>query len=173
MDDVNEYERQRQENILKNKALLLQLQLDAASVSATKKGASKSGSANDSKPKKRIPKKEPETPVPRRTSSRLAGIPADSEVAKRKYENAAAELEEANRAKKARVAGDLSFDLKQGLVDVTKGTRYQRTFTDDDVKETTNKGLRAMREKMMGLKLYEKHGISGRCIGDKTVTFFF
>jgi hypothetical protein len=30
-----------------------------------------------------------------------------------------------------------------------------RTFTEDDIKETTDEGLKALREKMSGLELYE------------------
>ena len=161
MEDSNEYERLRQENILKNKELLLQLQLDAASVGATKKAA-KSSSGSASKPKNRNVKKEPQTPLPRRKSSRLAGLPADSEVAKRKYEESIAALKEAERAKRARVAGDLSFEIKQGLVDITKSTRFERTFTDENVQETTDKDLRAMRQKMMGLRLYGEHLPNGK-----------
>ena len=160
MEDSNEYERLRQENILKNKELLLQLQLDAASVGATKKAAKSSSSA--SKPKNRSVKKEPQSPLPRRKSSRLAGLPADSEVAKRKYEEGVAALQEAERAKRARVAGDLSFEIKQGLVDITKGDRFERTFTDENVQETTDKDLRAMRQKMMGLRLYDQHLPNGK-----------
>ncbi|KAG0641171.1 WD40-repeat-containing domain protein [Tuber brumale] len=155
-EDSNEYERLRQENILKNKELLLQLQLDAASVGTTKRAAiSSSGSA--SKPKNRSVKKELPNPLPTRKSSRLAGLPADSEVAKRKYEEGVTALQEAERAKRARVAGDLSFEIRQGLIDVTKSARFERTFTEENVKETTDKDLRALRQKMMGLRLYDQH----------------
>ena len=30
-----------------------------------------------------------------------------------------------------------------------------RTFTEDDIKETTDEGLKALREKISGLELYE------------------
>ncbi|CAZ81780.1 unnamed protein product [Tuber melanosporum] len=161
MEDSNEYERLRQENILKNKELLLRLRLDAASVGTTKRAAiSSSGSA--SKPKNRSVKKELQSPLPTRKSSRLAGLPADSEVAKRKYEEGVAALQEAEKAKRARVAGDLSFEIRQGLIDVTKSARFERTFTDENVKETTDKDLRAMRQEMMGLRLYDQHLPNGK-----------
>ncbi|RPA98810.1 WD40 repeat-like protein [Choiromyces venosus 120613-1] len=156
MEEPNEYERRREENILRNKEILQRLQIDAASVAATRIAA-RSSSGSASKPKNRSVKKEPQSPLPRRKSSRLAGLPADSEVTKRKYDEEVAALEEAEKAKRMRVAGDLSFDIKQGLVDITKGARFERTFTDENVKKTTNKDLKAMRQKMMGLKLYDRH----------------
>jgi hypothetical protein len=36
-----------------------------------------------------------------------------------------------------------------------------RTFTDEDVKETTDKGLKDLRLRMGGLKLYEKWSVQG------------
>lgn len=162
-DEANEYEQLRQENILKNKALLKQLQLDPASLGNTKRVASSSSKSPAGKSKKGrgAPRKEPETPLPRRTSSRLAGLPADSERAKRKADEDDAALqaaESASRAKRARVPGDLSFELKRGLLDATKGVR---SFTEEDVEETSDKSLKGLREAMMGLKMYEKFEING------------
>lgn len=162
-DEANEYERLRQENILKNQALLRQLQLDPASLGATRKTNSNSTSAPGSS-KKRAPKKEPGIPLPRRTSSRLAGLPADSERAKRKADEDDAALlaaENANRAKRARVPGDLSFELNRNLLDSTRGARFEKSFTDEDVEETTDKSLKSLRESMSGLKLYETFGVNG------------
>lgn len=158
-DEANEYERLRQENILKNQALLRQLQLDPASLGTTKKTTSTPGSS-----KKRAPKKESQIPLPRRTSSRLAGLPADSDRAKRKADNDDAALlaaENANRAKRARVPGDLSFELNRNLLDSTRGARFEKSFTDEDVEETTDKSLKSLRESMSGLKLYETFGVNG------------
>lgn len=160
-DEANEYERLRQENILKNQALLRQLQLDPASLGTTKKSTSAAAGPS----KKRAPKKEPETPLPRRTSSRLAGLPADSERAKRKADDDDAVLlaaENASRAKRARVPGDLSFELNRGLLDATRGARFEKSFTDEDVEGTADKSLKSLRESMSGLKLYETFGVNGR-----------
>lgn len=162
-DEANEYERLRQENILKNKALLKQLQLDPASLGNTKTAASssKSPASKSKRAKKKAPERESETPLPRRTSSRLAGLPADSERAKRKADEDDAALqtaESASRAKRARVPGDLSFELKRSLLDATKGVR---SFTEEDVEETTDKSLKGLREAMMGLKIYEKFEVNG------------
>ena len=152
--DFNEYERQRQENILKNKLLLQQLQLD--SIALGSKPKSKPKPAHKPAPRK---KKESSTSttehVPRRQSNRIARLPVDSGNAKRKYEEESAALEQAEREKRRRVEGDIKFDV--GGIDFSvKGARYERTFTDEDVKNTENTGVKKLREKMMGLKLYER-----------------
>lgn len=161
--EASEYERLRQENILKNQALLRELQLDPASLGSARKSSSAKPAHGSTR--KRAPKKEPETPLPRRTSSRLAGLPADSERAKRKADDDDAALqaaENANRAKRARVPGDLSFELKRGLLDATKGVRFDKSFTNEDVQETSDKSLKSLREKMMGLKLYQRFEVNGK-----------
>lgn len=169
-DEANEYERLRQENILKNQALLKQLHLDPASLGSAKKASSSSRPSSGSS-RKRTPRKDPEIQLPRRTSSRLAGLPADSERAKRKADQDDAALqaaENANRAKRTRVPGDLSFDLKRGLLDATKGARFEKSFTEEDVQGTADKSLKGLRETMMGLKLYDKFEVNGtgaRCGG--------
>lgn len=164
----NAYELLRQQNILKNKALLQQLSLDAASVSASRPSPAPKASASTRKRAARKPAAE--STLPRRTSSRLAGLPADSEAAKRKARDddaamSASLLESA--AKRMRVPGDLSFELKKGLLDDddddggVKGSGRGRTFTEEDVKGTKDKGLRSMREKMSALKLYDRFGVNG------------
>jgi WD repeat-containing protein 76 len=34
---------------------------------------------------------------------------------------------------------------------------YERTFTEDDIMKTTDKGLKALREKMSALELYDTY----------------
>lgn len=163
MEEVNEYERLRQENILKNRALLKQLQLDAASIGVSKKAVAPARSA-PGPARKRAQKKAPEAPIPRRTSSRLAGIPADLKSLKRKADNDNAALQAAERAnsiKRARIAGDLSFELKKGLLGDAKGARFEKSFTEEDVEGTSDKDLKSMRERMSGLELYEKFPVKG------------
>ncbi|KAH0609323.1 uncharacterized protein H6S33_012809 [Morchella sextelata] len=164
--EENAYELLRQQNILKNKALLQQLSLDAASVSASRppKPSSSSTPASSSTRKRAPRKPAAESTLPRRTSSRLAGLPADSEAAKRKAEDDDAALSASlleNAAKRMRVPGDLSFELKKGLLDDggARGARG-RTFTEEDVKGTTDKDLRSMREKMSALKLYDRFEVN-------------
>ncbi|KAH8146059.1 uncharacterized protein LAJ45_09981 [Morchella importuna] len=167
--DENEetaYELLRQQNILKNKALLQQLSLDAASVSASRPSASPAAKASSSSTstRKRAPRKPAaESTLPRRTSSRLAGLPADSEAAKRKARDDDAAISASlmeSAAKRMRVPGDLSFELKKGLLDDGGVKGRGRTFTEEDVKGTKDKGLRSMREKMSALKLYDRFEVN-------------
>lgn len=167
--ELSDYEKQRQANIAERDALLKQLALDAASVGLAPKAASKPKSSANSAPKKKpAVKKVKEEVLPKRTSSRLAGLTADSEVAKRKAEDEYVAAQEAARAKRQRVSGDLNlsdivvagkqWDVSENfLVDVVaRGAKpYERTFGETEVKQTTDKELRALREKMSGLELYE------------------
>ncbi|KNG80350.1 WD domain protein [Aspergillus nomiae NRRL 13137] len=135
-------------------------------------GANRATGAQTKAKKKPAPKKvkkEEESPVPRRMSSRLRGIAADSEVAKRKAEEQHQAYQEAERAKRVRksdpfsldeifVSGQkLSGDGLLGVDVVTKGVAvpYQRTFGDDDIKKTTDKELKALRKEMSELQLWE------------------
>ncbi|KAL9603697.1 MAG: hypothetical protein Q9219_001016 [cf. Caloplaca sp. 3 TL-2023] len=164
--EVSDYERQRQENIAQRDKLLKQLALDASSAGI--------GPGQKPKPAKPAPKKKTtvkkikEDVVPRRTSSRIAGIEADSEVAKRKAEDEYVAAQEAAKVKRQRVSGPLDLSEVQVagkgwnrdenfLVDVAaRGANpYVRTFGEEEVKETTDKELRALREKMSGLELYD------------------
>ncbi|KAI9723634.1 MAG: hypothetical protein M1812_000934 [Candelaria pacifica] len=166
--ELSEYEKERAANIAKNQALLRELQLNAASAGiAPKKPAPKSSSTNKShKRKAPAPKVKKEEFVPRRTSSRIAGLTADSEVAKRKAEEEYVAVQEAARVKRQRVSGDLDlsdivvagkqWDKSENfLVDLVKGKPYERTFGETEVKETGDKELRALRERMSGLELYD------------------
>ena len=167
--ELSEYEKQRQANIAERDALLKQLALDAAAVSFAPKAASRPSTNGSKTHKKKTPiKKIKEEIVPRRTSSRLAGLTADSEVAKRKADDEYVAVQEAAQAKRQRVSGplDLSDIVVAGkqwnrsenfLVDmVSRGAKpYERTFGEAEVKQTSDKELRALREKMSGLQLYE------------------
>ncbi|KAI9822298.1 MAG: hypothetical protein M1827_000016 [Pycnora praestabilis] len=166
---LNEYELQRQEKIAKNQALLKELQLNAASAGFAPKAQPKASAATSKSHKRKAP--TPRVKVeeaPRRTSSRIAGLTADSEVAKRKADDEYVAIQEAAKAKRQRVSGalDLSdivvvgkrWDKKENfLVDVVaRGAKpYERTFGDTEVKKTNDKELRDLREKMSSLELYE------------------
>ncbi|KAL9120275.1 MAG: hypothetical protein Q9187_003172 [Circinaria calcarea] len=168
---LSEYELQRQANIAERDALLKQLALDAATVGLAPKPVARGRPPSNgvsSHKKKTVVKRVKEEVVPRRTSSRLAGLTADSEVAKRKAEDDYVAVQEAERAKRQRVSGnlDLSDIVVSGkgwnksenfLVDVvSRGAKpYERTFGDTEIRETSDKELRALREKMSGLELYD------------------
>ncbi|KAG8628844.1 hypothetical protein KVT40_002709 [Elsinoe batatas] len=164
--EISDYERQRQENIAKNKALLQQLQLDAAASGLGPKKASKPAQSAGQK-RKRQPEKVKKDIVPTRTSSRIRGIVADSEVAQKKAEEERQVYLEQERAKRQRVSGDLNL----GDVVVSGDGHWnlsgnfmrrfgpanpgERTFDQQDVKETTDKQLKELRERMSGLGLWE------------------
>lgn len=168
--EISEFERQRLANIAERDELLKKLKLQSQSAGLF--GTPKTPKANAQKPKKPTPKRVKEenvSPLPRRQSSRLKGIAAESEVAKRKAEEEYEVAREAERAKRMRrtdsfnasdmfVAGQkLNGDSLIGVDVITKGVAepYVRTFGDEDVKKTTNKDLKALREEMNGLKLWE------------------
>ena len=165
---VSDYESQRQANVAKNQALLKELQLNAASVGLTSKSKSKASnsSSNAQKRKKPSPRQiKEEDQGPRRTSSRLKGIVADSEVAKRKAEEEREAIEEQNRAKRMRRSDNLNLDdivvagkswdqAENFLRDVKPANPYERTFDEEDIKNTSDKELRDLREKLSGLELW-------------------
>ncbi|KAL2009837.1 hypothetical protein VTN00DRAFT_5644 [Thermoascus crustaceus] len=171
-NELSEFEKQRLANIAERDALLKKLTLEAQSAGLFSKPSPKSSSGDGSKPKKKTPakkvKQENEPPVPRRMSSRLRGITADSELAKRKADEeyeAAQRAEQAKRMRKSDsytlndmlVSGQkLNGDSLIGVDVVTKGVAkpYERTFGEEDIKKTTDKDLKALREQMNGLQLW-------------------
>ncbi|KAL1597225.1 hypothetical protein SLS60_008807 [Paraconiothyrium brasiliense] len=167
---LSEYERKRQENIAKTQELLRNLEMEAAQAGLGPTGKSASTTkAKSSRPKKPAPKKiKQEEVAPRRTSSRLKGIEADSETAKRKAEEEHEARKEADKVKRQRISDAFNFgdilvagkggDVITSLLNVVgPANPYERTFDIDDVKETTDKELRALREKMSGLELWPEY----------------
>ncbi|KAI5211427.1 hypothetical protein AUEXF2481DRAFT_35739 [Aureobasidium subglaciale EXF-2481] len=164
--ELSEYELQRQENIAKNQALLRQLQLEAASAGLAPKKPARPASNNAAKKRKAPVQRIKEEVQPRRTSSRLKGIVADSEVARRKAEEESELLAQAERAKRQRVSADLRFsdvvvagkDWDQSgnfLRIVGPANPGERTFSAQDVKETTDTELKELRERMSNLDLWQ------------------
>lgn len=167
--ELSEYERQRQEKIAKNKALLQQLQLDSAAaglgVSKSKAASKPSTQTTGQKRKRQSDKIKKEELAPRRTSSRIRGIVADSEVAQQKAEEERDAFREAERIKRQRVSDDLNLGdvLVNGnwnqsgnfLRNFGPAEPGQRTFTDQDIKDTTDKELRDLRKRLNGLELWE------------------
>jgi hypothetical protein len=168
---LSEFEKQRLANIAERDALLKKLSLEAQSVGIFTTSKTPGSSAPKSK-KKAAPKriKEEESPLPRRQSSRLRGLTADSEVVKRKAEEQYEAAREAERAKKVRktdsysandmfIAGQkLDGDSLIGVDVVNKGVAepYVRTFGDEDIKKTTDRDLKALREELNGLSLWSQ-----------------
>jgi WD40 repeat protein len=164
--ELSEYERKRQENIAKTQALLRNLEMEAAQAGLGPTGKAKTSVASRPKAKKPAPKKiKQEEVAPRRTSSRLKGIVADSDVAKRKAEDEYTAIQDAQRVKRQRVSDAFNFsdivvagkdwNRSGNFLSVGPADPYSRTFDYDDIKETTDKELRALRERMSGLQLWE------------------
>lgn len=159
---MSAFERKRLENIAANQAMLKDLSASVEKIvpkPATKPKATAT--------RKRAAPVKKEEPRPVRTSSRLAGLEADSEASKRKAEVDYEFAKVQAKAKRQRVAGDLNFDdiVVEGkkwnkddnfLSSIMRGAQPNvRTFTEEDVKETTDEGLKALRERMSALELYE------------------
>lgn len=163
IQEPSDYEKQRQANIAERDKLLKELALETASAAIAPKKARSSTSRN-----KTAPRKIKQEIIPSRKSSRLAGIEADSELAKRKAEEDFQLAQEVARVKRQRRSDDLNLgDIvvngngwdkdKIAFIDViNRGAMpYDRTFGEDEIKETNNKELKVLRERMSGLKIYE------------------
>lgn len=160
---MSAFERKRLENMAANKAILTDISATAKKIIPEKKKP----------PPKTTPRTRTRETVKRapargtRMSSRLAGLEADDETLKHKL---AADIEKdaaESKAKKVRVAqdlqlGDVVVEGKkwgsglEGLKGLVRGAEPGvRTFTEEDVKETTDKGLKDLRVRMNSLNLYE------------------
>lgn len=161
---MSAFERKRLENIAANQAILKDLSTTAKKIipntAAPKPPRPKA-------PRKREPPVKKEAARPTRTSSRIAGLEADGEGAKRKFEEEFQFAQDEAKAKKMRVAGDLNLSdiAVEGkkwtndnnfLTSIMRGAQpYERTFDESDIKTTTDKELKSLREKMSGLELYK------------------
>ena len=182
-EELSDFEKQRLANIAERDNLLKKLTQNAQSSGVgfppaprpqakrpLNDSPSSSNRSKKKKPAPRIKSEKEEELQPRRTSSRLRGIAAESEVAKRKADDEDEALMQAERAKRIRKSDAFSFgDMivsggKVGdgsLVDglgLGKGSldkSYERTFGEEDIKKTTDKDLKALREEMNGLQLWE------------------
>lgn len=167
--DQSDFEKQRLANIAERDALLKKLTQEAQQAGLYSKPPSTTQAKQNKQKKKQTPakkvKREVEV-VPRRTSSRLAGIQADSEVAKRKADEEYEAAKEEARVKRQRRTDDLVLgdiivngDLKGnfGTDVLLKGVAkpYERTFDAEDVKDTTDKELKSLRQKMSNLEIWD------------------
>ncbi|PNY24678.1 DNA damage-binding protein cmr1 [Tolypocladium capitatum] len=161
--EMSAFERKRIENIAANRAILTDISTTAKRIIPDKKPVAKS--TPNRKPRAEPVKREPTRPT--RASSRLAGLEADSEDLKRRMaidiENDIAK----SKTKRMRFNEDLALgDVvveggkwgrgMDGLKSIVRGAEPGiRTFTEEDVKETTDKSLKDLRLRMGALKLYE------------------
>ncbi|KAF4466023.1 WD repeat-containing [Fusarium albosuccineum] len=161
---MSAFERRRLENIAANQRILNDASVVAKKIAPTPPPKR----STPSRAKTRAPPARREPARPTRQSSRLAGLEADSETLKRKLEVEAEVAAEQAKAKKLRVNGDLNLgDIAVegrkweagtgGLKGLVRGAQPGvRTFTEEDVKETTDKGLKELRSRMGKLGLYEQ-----------------
>ncbi len=135
--------------------------------------ANAEGASRRKKPKKKEQlRAAAATAVPRRTSSRLAGLPADSELARQKAVAEQAALEAAARAKRQRVSADLELgDIVVagrkwdswmsggssflGDAAIAHGNRASQNDDSDRKKKPEDAAFKALRRRMGALKLYE------------------
>ena len=164
VSEDSDFEKQRLANIAERDALLKKLTQEAHQAGLYTKPVSKATNSTSKPKKKAAPRvKAEEDAGPRRTSSRLQGIQADSEVAKRKADDEYEQQKEVARLKRQRMSGDLSFgDMAVngtllGTDTILKGVAepYRRTFDDDEIRHTTDKDLKRLRERMNGLELWD------------------
>ncbi|EXJ90995.1 hypothetical protein A1O1_04102 [Capronia coronata CBS 617.96] len=162
--EQSDFEKQRLANIAERDALLKKLTQEAQQAGLYSKPPSagtqngQKRSARRKEPSAKRVKKEVEV-APRRTSSRLAGIQPDSEAAKQKAEEEYEKAKEVEKQKRQRVTGDLNFADGSSLIGtdvLLKGVArpYERTFDEDDIRETTDKDLKTLRQKMSSLELW-------------------
>ena len=161
--EQSEYEKQRLANIAERDALLKKLTQEAHQAGLYSKPPSAINGVKRAAKRKEAHSKRVKTEKdiqPRRTSSRLAGIQADSEVAQKKAAEQYEQQKEVEKIKRQRVIGDLSFADGTGLIGtdfILKGGArpYERTFDEQDIKKTTNADLKALRERMSSLELWD------------------
>ncbi|KAF1357820.1 WD repeat-containing protein [Lizonia empirigonia] len=164
--EVSDYERKRQENIAKTQALLRNLEMEAAQAGLGP--TAKASASTKPRTKKAAParKVKVEDVGPRRTSSRLKGIEADSEKAKRKAEDEYVAIKKADSAKRQRISdafnfGDITvvgktWDQSGNFLRIVgPANPYERTFDLEDANETTDEDVKELRERMSGLQLWE------------------
>ncbi|KAK9240804.1 WD40-repeat-containing domain protein [Lipomyces kononenkoae] len=156
---LSEYERQRRANIERNEALIRELELAglSAELGPVTTSASKRQPAHKPRPpakKAKVPKKE-ESPAPRRTSARLAGLQAESELARVKAEEDYVAVQEKAKAERQRVGGDIKFE------DLASDALAKLWTFDEDIDTQNEEKVIAgdivqLRKDLSGLELFEK-----------------
>ncbi|KAK9388053.1 WD40-repeat-containing domain protein [Lipomyces mesembrius] len=156
---LNEYERQRRANIERNNALIRELELaglsaDIGPVSTSSKRVAAHKPRPTAKRAKTIQKEE--SPAPRRTSARLAGLQAESEAVRIKAEEEYTTAQEKVKAERQRVGGDIKFE------DIASDALSKLwTFNDDDADTQNEEKVIAgdivqLRKDLSSLTLFEK-----------------
>jgi hypothetical protein len=165
---MSAFERKRLANIEANREVLTDISATAKKVIPDRPAPKPVSKA----PRRRDPVKR-EPPRPTRTSSRLAGLQADDETLKRKMDVEAEHQATEAKIRKTRHNGDINLgDIVvegkkyvngfHGIKDLVRGAQPgMRTFTEEDVKETTDRSLKELRQRMSGLQIYEHWAPNG------------
>ncbi|EMR08393.1 hypothetical protein PNEG_03230 [Pneumocystis murina B123] len=160
MQEINEYERQRELNIKRNKELLKELKLDSI---FKKEPNNQVNLAKTRNLEKKNTKRKDYSNLPRRNSSRLLGISAESENFKRKQEADVKNIIE--QKKRLRVPGDLKLsEIIEDSYDwdvAKKVIRNAVSYTGESIEkkeseEFLDKDVFKLKQKMESLELYKR-----------------
>lgn len=170
-EGVSLFEQRRLQNIAANQAILKDISKSAVKIAKPAPAPKPVKRKREPVERRERPKREPA--VATRASSRLKG---EAPVKREDDDNVPAALLPPERpAKKARVADDLSLDSimvegKKFADDISSLGRLLpkmgadpgvRTFDEDDIKETTDKDLKQLRESMNKLEMYDRWAVNG------------
>ncbi|KUI71832.1 DNA damage-binding protein cmr1 [Cytospora mali] len=175
---MSTFEQRRLQNIADNNAILKGISKTAAKIAKPPPPPAPKSRPRAKRPtveKKEYPKRE--RSVATRASSRLKGETPDKNGLKREADDSAhVALFPEKPAKKTRVNDDLNLGdiLVEGRKFATDAGAFAdlislprqgaepgvRTFDEDDIKQTTDKELRALREEMGNLELYSKWAVN-------------
>jgi WD repeat-containing protein 76 len=167
-DGLTAWERKRNENAANNAAAL-----KAAGTASVKIFGNVQPNVQKKAPvSRKRARTEPvkrEAPPATRRSARVAGFEADEETVKPRGGLVA---ETKAEDKKIRLSGDLdltSIKVEEkrwtsgGLAAMVRGAQPGlRTFTEEDVEETSDEDLKKLRKLMSGLELYDKFLVKGK-----------
>ncbi|KAI0397909.1 WD40-repeat-containing domain protein [Xylariaceae sp. FL0594] len=163
-EKISAFEARRRENVAKNAELLKDTEELGAKMRKTTVSAPRPVSTR--KRKAAVPAERRTYAMPTRQSARLAGAnKSESSDPLVKLEDTPVELKD-REPKRARTDGDLALsDLKvegkrwsnvDALESLKQATQPGvRTFTDDDINDTTDEKLKTLRQDLSELKLYE------------------
>ncbi|KAG5518117.1 hypothetical protein PMAC_003303 [Pneumocystis sp. 'macacae'] len=160
MQEINEYERQRQLNIKRNQELLRQLELD----NILKKETNIKNNSTKKKGSDRKKEKKDYSTFPRRSSSRLLGL----SLKLNDVDNKPQEIdlkEKTQQTKRVRIHGDLklsdiigeSYDWEKARELVQEITHsIHESYEKNESAEIVDKDISQLKQKMQSLKLYKK-----------------
>jgi len=167
--EMTEWEKRRAANAKANNELVNKIAKTSVKIFGPPKPVT---SRTKSAPKRKSePGVKRESPVPTRRSARVAGLDAEPETLKRKYEVEAETKAQEAREKRTRVTGDLNLgDIKvegrawngdfAGLGNLKLPAQPGvRTFDEEDVKAVTDKHTKTLIERFNKLELYEKFDV--------------